>query len=115
MPLVSDAPGIAYHLSSVLYSPDRHKFSAYSRITGHSLSIRQGRVYAISEQSCCIGYIRASPANVQADTLQQADCTKLHEAHSVDPHEAIKELLEVMGVKPIMTEDQEETGEHHAQ
>ncbi|HEU5378043.1 MAG TPA: recombinase family protein [Ktedonobacteraceae bacterium] len=55
----------------------------------------------MSEQPRRIGYLRTSPTdhhpNVQADALKQAECTELHEANSVDPYEALKEILDRLG------------------
>ena len=75
---------------------------AHCRITEDCLSIENRKVIAMTEQPHCIGYIRTSPTdshpNVQADALKQAGYTELHEANSlVDPREAFKELLDLLG------------------
>ena len=56
----------------------------------------------MSEQLRRIGYICISPTdhhpNVQTDALQEAVCTELREAPGhIDPREALKELLDLLG------------------
>lgn len=74
---------------------------AHCRITEDRLSIKQGKVTAMSEPRR-IGYLRISPTdrtpNVQADALAQAGYTKTHQAAApMNTGESIKQLLDQLG------------------